>query len=925
MSHFNYATEHLSLPFPGNQVHGHGGRLGIHHWIEHQVSQNPGAIAVIGADEILTYAELNRRANQLARYLQRLGVQSETVVAVYLERSPALIVALLAVLKAGGAYLPLDPIYPHERRLYKLQDSQAPIIITQSSLESTLPTEGTAQVVRYDTDAPRIAIEEWANLNTPISPDQLAYVMYTSGSTGQPKGVMVLHRGVVNHGLAMAQEFALQPCDRMLQFSSMSFDIMVEELYPTLFSGATLVLRPESISHSTQAFLEFVDQHHISILDLPTAFWHELVYGVANFGLSWPKSVRLIIVGGEKASKSLYQQWRQQVPSTVRWLNTYGPTETTVTATLYDPIADHSPLESAEIPIGRPIAHTYVYVLDPQLQPVDIGQPGELYIGGAGVGRGYLNRPEATQQKFIVHPWLPGESLYATGDMVRQGADGNLEFIGRQDFQVKIRGYRIELGEIEQVLETHPMIQQAVVLAPEITTGQRRLEAYLIASVALPIQELRAFLRAKLPDYMVPARLTCLPSFPLTPNGKVDRRALMEVNLAFSQSSLGSAPQEGPQDAIEGQLLRLWQEILMVPHLSPTDNFFDLGGHSLMILRLFGQIAQEMGQTLPVTAIFQAPTTRQLANLLRQDRSQCPLAQIVPFRKTGHRAPVFCIPGAWGNLSYVHGLTRHLAGDFPIYGLQEATPPQSPFPLQLQEVAQQYVQTLRTIQPQGPYCLVGYSFGGLIAYEMAQQLQAQKQSISLLALLDPSPPITLNALRRWVLPLANGQPWDKKSEARPRQLLSLVWLSLVHDLQLNHLRLSKLPWSARLPYVLQMTANIWTQSARQQSTVFAQKDAGSNRASGSDGIWNSRDSVVGLQPLPIMKYDRVIKHYLPTSYSQPIHFLTSQEWEADAANPGIWKQLSTGGGRYWTFPGTHISLYQEPTIAKVAEILNTLL
>lgn len=368
----------------------------IHQLFESIVEQMPDAVAVVAGNVELTYRELNAKANQLAHYLKKLGVKPDVLVAICVERSIEMTIGFLGVLKAGGAYIPLDPAYPYERRVHKLQDAQPPIILTQESLVDLLP-ECNSQLVKLDSDWEIIAQESQENLSNETTPEHLAYVIYTSGSTGKPKGVMITHKGLVNHAVAIAKQFNISSSDRVLQFSSMSFDIIVEELFPSWISGAAVILRPEDIVSSISNFLQFSQQQQLTVLNTPTAFWHELVNGLSSVQETLPTSIRLVVVGGEKASRATYLKWFKLVGNHPRWLNTYGPTEITVTATVYDPLANpEADKLRAEIPIGRPIDNAQIYILDHLLQPVPIGVPGEMYIGGAALGRGYLNRPDLT-------------------------------------------------------------------------------------------------------------------------------------------------------------------------------------------------------------------------------------------------------------------------------------------------------------------------------------------------------------------------------------------------------------------------------------------------------------------------------------------------------------------------------------------------
>ena len=710
-----------------------------HHLFEAQVERTPDAVAVVYGNKQLTYRELNTRANQLAHYLQKLGVKPDVLVAISVERSIEMVVGFLGILKAGGAYVPLDPSYPHERRAYKLNDSQAPVILTQKRLVASLP-DHSAQVVCLDTDWEAIAQESEENPVSETTVENLAYVIYTSGSTGKPKGVMITHRGLVNHNLAIAKQYDLEKSDRVLQFSSMSFDIIVEELFPSWLVGSTVVVRTEEMLSSTTNFLQFIEREQVTILNLPTAFWHELVNGLSLLKKPLPSGLRLVIVGGEKASRSVYSTWLQLVGENIRWLNSYGPTETTVTATVYDPAADpESDRSLSEIPIGRPIANTQVYILDRQLQPVPIGVPGELYIGGAGLGRGYLNRPDLTADKFIRNPFSDNSTarLYKTGDTARYLSDGNIEFVGRIDFQVKIRGFRIELGEIEAALEQHPDIQQTVVLARDDERGNKRLVAYLVLKPqqAPTTNELRSFLKEKLPDYMIPSAFVILDTWPLTPNGKVDRRALPAPDQVRQEPEETFA---APQDDLEHQLTKIWEEVLGIQPIGIQNNFFDLGGHSLLAIRLCNEIEKKLGKTLSVATLFQAPTIQQLANLLRHEACSAPCPSLAIIQPgSSKKPPLFCIHVLGKGFEFYRPLARYLDPEQPLYGLaaqmldQEQAPPN-----RVEDLAAYYIKEMRILQPQGPYFLAGVSFGGIVCFEIARQLHMQGQTVGLLALFD---------------------------------------------------------------------------------------------------------------------------------------------------------------------------------------------
>jgi amino acid adenylation domain-containing protein len=583
---------------------------------ELQAELTPDAIAVVYEAEAITYSDLNARANKLAHHLKQLGVGAESLVGVCLPRSPTMVTTVLAILKAGGAYVPLDPAYPKDRLAFMLSDSGAEVLLTQSALANQFPNYN-GRLVCLDTAAEEIDALVAANLADAAEPADAAYVIYTSGSTGKPKGTLIEHRSLLNFTQAASLAYGISDTDRVLQFASLSFDTSAEEIFPTLTRGATLVLRTDSMLSSAEHFLQACREFGITVLDLPTAYWHELTVDVVTDKLSLPESIRLVILGGEKALPGRLAAWREHVSGSVRLVNSYGPTETTIVATISDlSVADANAV--SEAPIGRPIANTVLYVLDPNLRPVAVGLPGELYIGGAGVARCYLNQPELTNQKFIPNPFAAERAprIYRTGDVVCYQPDGNLEFLGRIDNQVKIRGFRIELEEIEQAIREHANVAEAVVLAAE-DAGDKKLVAYVVgardAQPAAP-GELRQFLSGKLPAHMMPASFTFIDAVPLMPNGKTDRRALL--NLAQFPDASSSENFEGPRSPLEESIAEVWATVLKIEQPGIHENFFELGGHSLMAAKLISNLRRQLHVELNLIDVFQSPTIAKLAALI---------------------------------------------------------------------------------------------------------------------------------------------------------------------------------------------------------------------------------------------------------------------------------------------------------------------
>lgn len=716
--------------------------LSIPELFEARVEQTPDAIAVVLGTEQLTYGELNRRANQLANHLRALGVGPEVPVAICLERSLEAVIGLLGILKAGGAYVPLDPAYPKDRQAFVMQDAQVPVLLTLEKFLTALDMQH-AKVICLDTGWQAIARECGENPGCLTCPENLAYFIYTSGSTGQPKGVLVSHGAIAAHCQTVQSCFELDPGDVVLQFASLSFDVSLEELLPTLITGARLVVMGPNVWHPADLHQK-ISEFGITVLNLPTAYWQELAREWADV-TEWVPDIqpRLFIIGGETMSPDVLRIWRRTPVRSARLLNAYGPTEATVTATVYDIVPgarDNSTHE--RVPIGRPLANRAIYILDQHGNPVPVGVQGDLHIGGTGLARGYLNQSDLTAEKFILDPFStePGSRIYKTGDLARYRPDGNIEFLGRADQQVKIRGVRIELGEIEAVLGRHPAVREAVVLAREDTPAEKRLVAYVVADE--PTDGLRNFLKDRLPESMMPAAIVLLKALPMTPNGKVDRQALPAPNQ--SRSALEKTF-VAPRDDLERQLALIWQEVLGVQPVGVTDNFFELGGHSLLAIRLFAFIESRLGTKLPLTTVFQGATVEALARILRVQATRGPEQPLVAIQPGGRKPPLFLVHPAGGHVfPYLH-LAQFLGVDQPCYGLQARGLEDGHDPhILIEDMAAYYIQAVRTVQPKGPYLLGGWSMGGVVAFEMAQQLHAQGELVALLAIFDgriPTPDV----------------------------------------------------------------------------------------------------------------------------------------------------------------------------------------
>ncbi|BAY23194.1 amino acid adenylation [Calothrix sp. NIES-2100] len=708
----------------------------IHELFAAQVERTPNNIAVEFNHESLTYAQLNAKSNQLAHHLQKLGVKPEVLVGICVERSLDMLIGILGILKAGGAYIPFDPTYPQERLGFMLEDAQIPILLTQQKLVDKF-VEHNTQIICLDRDLPENATLSIDNPVSNVTPENLAYIIYTSGSTGKPKGTMITHKGLVNYLSWCTNAYEIAQGYGAPVQSSIGFDATITSLFSPLLVGKRVVLLPEKEEIEALSALLQSDQNY-SLVKITPAHLEMLNQMLPNHeGVT---ETRALIIGGEALLGKSLKFWRDNAPNT-RIINEYGPTETVVGCCVYE--VDEQTSLSGAILIGRPIANTQLYLLDDNQKLLPIGVPGELYIGGAGVARGYLNRPELTQQRFIPNPFSdePNSRLYKTGDLARYLPDGNIEYLGRIDHQVKIRGFRIELEEIESLLAQHPLVNAVTAIAREDQPGDKRLVGYIVPKQPAPTSsELRQFLQSKLPEYMIPSAFVMLEVIPLTTHGKVDRQALPQPDT----SRLDELKVEfiAPRDRLELKLANIWENLLNVHPVGINDSFFELGGHSLLAVRLMAHINQEFGKNLALATLFQNPTIEKLANLLRQASEISSWSPLVEIQTGNSQYPFFCLPGGGGNVLYLHDLARDLGENQTFYGLQAPGLNGESAPLTtVEEMAAYYIPAIQTVQPEGPYFLGGHSFGGIVAYEIAQQLVKSGHEVALVAILDAPAPV----------------------------------------------------------------------------------------------------------------------------------------------------------------------------------------
>jgi len=729
-------------------------RQTLHGLFELQVRRTPTAMAVACGDRQLTYRELDQRAQALARRLRRCGVQRGALVGLCVERSLDLAVGLLGILKAGAAYVPLDPVYPAERLAFMLADTEILVLVTQTGLKDHLPATQ-AQVIYLDEASQYEATLGNDSACPEIDGGDLAYVMYTSGSTGKPKGVMVEHGAALNTVVDINRRFGVGPNDRVLALSSYGFDLSVFDTFGLWAAGGAIVM-PEAASTSQPAhWAQQLNRHQVTIWNSVPASMGMLLAHESGRHEGSLDSVRLVLLSGDVLPSTLPDRVRA-FNARAEIVNVYGITEASIWSTVYS--VGSSAADRGSVSIGKALANQSIDILNDDLTACPPGEVGQLYIGGAGLARGYWRRPELTAERFIRNPLSndPTARLYVTGDLGRLRDDGNIEFLGRGDGQVKIRGYRVELGEVEAALARHPGIRQAVVLAKE-SLDHKQLAAFIVpaAQPAPTARDLRRFLRETLPEYMIPSHFAMRDSLPLTPNNKVDRQALAggqrpQPNApAPSRATETEAP---PRSEIERRLVSILREGFDLDTLGIDDNFFDLDGDSLVAAGLFAKIEQEFWQTLSLDVLFERPTIRLLAELLENPAAVPARSAVVTIQAGDARRPLFCLPGIGGNVLEFQALARLFGPAQPLYGLppvgldDDQTPHRT-----ISEMAAHAIQQIRKIQEQGPYHLLGYSLGGIVAFEMAQQLQEAGETTDLLALLDSrlwSPPITLSTFQK---------------------------------------------------------------------------------------------------------------------------------------------------------------------------------
>jgi amino acid adenylation domain-containing protein len=738
-----------------------GPDLCAHRLFEEQAARTPGNTALDHPGGRISYEEVNRRANRLARFLRHKGAGPEDFVAVCLDRSPEAVIAVLAVLKAGAAFLPLDSRLPQERLVGMIDNAGAKLVLSDDTHAEKLAPVG-YEVLNLTQLQNEVAIHSADDLADGATPANAAYAIYTSGSSGAPKAVVVTHRALVNHTRAVSRTYEISENDRRLQFASMGTDVFIAEVFNYLSNGATLVFGLAKQGTSVAEFLRLLDVQRITITGIPSTWWNEWVGTMSKGNAALPRSLRAVIAGMERVNPAAYATWKRVAGSSVRWFNAYGPTETSPTTTIYE--AGSSEWEDGSfVPIGKPIANMRAYVLDNHGNPVPAGIPGELFLGGAGLARGYLNAPELTAARFVKDPFSenPESRLYRTGDQVVYLPDGNLVFLGSWERQEKSRGFRVELEEIEVVLATHPDVRQCAVQVRG-TGGQENLVAYVtpVRERALAPDQLRRYLAAHLPNHMLPAGLVILNEMPLTSSGEIDLQALPD----YEPERLGLREEfQEPSTVTEKHLAAIWRQVLGIRQVGVTDNFFELGGDSLRAAQLLVLIHDEFRIELALTTLLQAPTIARIAALVDGDEWTAwdtETDTVVTLESRGKLLPLFCIASTLDGPYCFRHLARHLGASQPFFVLRQMATESERTPT-VEELASRALHSLRRIRPSGPYILAGYCFGGIVAFETARQLRSLGEEVRLVALFDTPAPGYPKLLR------SRGRYWRQLREIVP--------------------------------------------------------------------------------------------------------------------------------------------------------------
>ncbi len=854
--------------------------LCLHELIEEQAARTPDQVALVFEQQTLTYGELNRRANQLAHHLAGLGIGPEALVGLYVERSLEMVVGILGILKVGGAYVPLDPAFPSSRLSYMVADSKMDVLLTHRGLETNLEVLPRA-IVRLDSDGNEIAKRsgEIAGL-PPAGRQQRAYVLYTSGSTGKPKGVEITHSAIVNFLLSMQREPGFTAGDTLLAVTTLSFDIAGLEIYLPLISGGRSVIASREDTQDPARLIRRMQESGCTVMQATPATWRALIQA------GWGGTPNLkVLCGGEAMLRDLADQL---LPRCAELWNMYGPTETTVWSAIHRVGA-----AKGSVPIGKPIANTQLYVLNAERKLAPLGAVGELYIGGDGLARGYMGREELVRERFVASPFALNRQLYRTGDLARRLPSGHVECLGRADNQVKLRGFRIELGEIEAVLNLYPGVRQCAAILREDVPGDKRLVAYIEvrSEQARSANGWRAHLEKDLPAYMIPSAFVIMDKLPLTPNGKIDRKALP----APEQSEAARGEFVAPQDPCEQMLAQIWAKVLKVKRVGRHDNFFELGGHSLMAVRVVVEIEKLTKVRLQLAMLLQAPTIAELAELLRRENWTPSWSCLVPIRPGGSKPPLFLMHAHGGNVLEYYPLANLLGADQPVYALQaRGLDGRFVKDSKLEDMAAAYIAELRSLQPEGPYYLGGFCFGGVLALEAAQQLTAAGQEVALLVMIQTMHP---EAMR------------FKPSTT----ILQRAWYQVTKRISLEADKLShrsKGYVAARLRYLL--------------GVIGARMAIAMDRLTGREQKDPSRLSVQYIAATLGRLHRKAIEAWAPRPYQgKVVVFRASKQMSGLVADKNLgWQAVFNGNLEVREVPGHQQTLLLEPNVARLASDLS---
>jgi amino acid adenylation domain-containing protein len=841
---------------------------------------DPAAIAIKDATGSISYEQLGHRVDRLAHHLRQRGVKPEVLVGIYAHRSIDLAIAILAIIQAGGAYIPLDPSYPSARLTSIIDETNVRLILTQQQLASDSIIAGIDSFL-LDAEWDEISMTTADSEARSITPDRLAYLMYTSGSTGKPQGVQITIGQIKSYLAAVNRVVNIQPHDIYLHTASFSFSSSVRQLLLPLSQGAKVVIASKENLTNLSSLLELIQSEQITIFDTVASVWNYLLMNLAQMesaaiGDKKDLKIRLAIFSGGLLTCKLLDRVRHSFPQPIDVVNIYGQTET-IGVCAY-PVPDRFDRLAGYIPVGKPYAHNQIYILDEQLKPVSVGEIGELCVAGSSLARGYFNNPQLNERKFIDNIAIDNDKpcrIYKTGDLARYLPDGNLEIVGRQDFQVKIRGMRVEIEGIETLLMEHPDVQQAAVVGKKDRFDEETIVAYIVGDrTTINIGNIRSWLEPKLIDAAIPSAFILLDALPLTANNKLDRRRLPEPNRE-------NITIVHPRDRTELELTKIWERVLAVTSIGINDNFFELGGHSLSALQLFAEIEKIWNKRLLLSVLFESPTITKLAQIIRQTADLTNWSPLVAIEPGDRQPPLFCIHPIGGNLFDYYGLAKKLDRNRPIYGLQARGIDGKQPPLdRIEDMASYFIEEIRSVQPQGPYFLLGYSFGGIVAFEMAKQLAGRNQSVEFLGLLDIQSPT-----------------------------LPEIHSPLLHRVQFHFNNLKKLTMRGRISYVIDRL--FFNKRTEYRDEVISTL---SERKLFTPELLNVLDCNV-----------RAKQNYHPQVYNGTATLFRSEDRfiYMDRHPEFGWKDLITGELGIEDIPGTHLTLMKSPNVGVLAKKLTS--